>query len=237
MAHDPSHSHAHAGFGADRAPHYDAQAAISIAGAAAMYELGVSALAAQLDGRATANLLHVGLGTGAELVPYLRFAPPGWRFTGVDPSDPMLAVARTRLESEGLLARTQLHVGALPTLPEGPPFDGAQMLGVLHHVEGEEARLALLREVARRLAPGAPLVIGCRLGGDPTLLGVELRRWRAYGASTEDLEHRRRRLAELRPVESDAALAALLARAGFVEPHLLFASLQFRVFLARHAAR
>jgi hypothetical protein len=41
----------------------------------------------------------------------------------------MLAVARKRLEAEGLLSRTRLHVGELPTLPPGPPFDGAQMMG------------------------------------------------------------------------------------------------------------
>ncbi len=200
MAHEHSAHSAHSahhivpGFGADRAAHYDDQASVNLAGTQAMYELGVSALTAQLDGRDTASLLYVGLGTGAELVPYARFNVPGWRFTGVDPSDAMLAVARTRLEAEGMLSRTHLHVGELHTLPPGPPFDGAQMMGVLHHVEGEEARLELLREVTRRLKPGAPLVLGCRVGKDPELTNVELRRWRAYGVSQEDLERRRQLL-------------------------------------------
>ncbi|KFA89767.1 class I SAM-dependent methyltransferase [Archangium violaceum] len=221
------------GFGADRAAHYDAQASVNLAGAQAMYELGVSALTAQLDGQETASLLFVGVGTGAELVPYTRFGVPGWRFTGVDPSDAMLDVARKRLEAEGLLSRTQLHVGELRTLPPGAPFDGAQMMGVLHHVEGEEARLELLREVTRRLKPGAPLVVGCRVGGDPVLTNVELRRLRAYGVSQEQLEYRRQRLAEVLPIESDAALFAMLARTGLVEPRPIFISLQFKVFLAR----
>lgn len=77
--------------------------------------------------------------------------------------------------------------------------------GGLHHVEGEEARLELLREVTRRLKPGAPLVLGCRVGKDPELTNVELRRWRAYGISSEEL----------------------------VAPRPLFVSLQFKVFLAR----
>lgn len=236
---DPSAHSAHSahhlvtGFGADRAPHYDAQASINLAGCQAMYELGVSALTAQLDGQDTASLLYVGLGTGAELLPYSRFNVPGWRFTGVDPSDAMLSVARPRLEAEGLLSRTHLHVGELHTLPPGPPFDGAQMMGVLHHVEGEEARLALLREVTRRLAPGAPLVLGCRVGNDPELMNVELRRLRAYGIPPEALEHRRQRFAEIRPIESDAALFAMLARTGLVTPRPIFVSLQFKVFLAR----
>ncbi|WP_375755416.1 class I SAM-dependent methyltransferase [Corallococcus exercitus] len=232
MNHDHSaHAPVH-GFGADRAPHYDAQAAVNLAGYQAAYELGVSALAAALDGQDTASLLHVGLGTGAELMPYKRFDVPGWRFTGVEPSGPMLEVARKRLEEEGLLTRTHLHEGELRTLPFGPPFDGAQLMGVLHHVEGEEARVELLREVTRRLKPGAPLVLGCRVGKDPGLTNVELRRLRAYGVSPDHLERRRQAYAKMQPIESDAALFAMFAQAGLVTPKTLFVSLQYKVFLA-----
>ncbi|HVG61624.1 MAG TPA: class I SAM-dependent methyltransferase [Hyalangium sp.] len=227
----PSVHHLVPGFGADRAAHYDTQAAVNLAGCQAMYELGVSALTSQLDGQDSASLLFVGLGTGAELMPYTRFNVPGWRFTGVDPSDAMLAVARKRLEAEDMLSRTHLHVGELRTLPPGPPFDGAQVMGVLHHVKGDEARLELLREVTRRLKPQAPLVLGCRVGKDPELMNVELRRLRAYGIPPDKLEHRRQLFAEMQPIESDAALFAMFARTGLVAPRLLFASLQFKVFL------
>lgn len=228
-------AHAHP-FGTDHAAHYDAQASLNVAGYPVAYELGAAALAALLEDEPAASLLFVGLGTGAELLPYRRFDVPGWRFTGVDPSEAMLAVARQRLEAEGLLSRTQLHRGELGTLPPGPAFDGAQLLGVLHHVEGEEARLALLREVAGRLAPGAPLVLGGRVGRDPELTRVELRRWQAYGAATpEALERRREALAQMQPIASDAALFAMLERTGFVAPRPLFVSLQYKVFLARRA--
>jgi len=236
MAHEhptPSAHHLVPGFGADRAAHYDTQASVSLAGCHAMYEVSVSALASQLDGQQAAALLFVGLGTGAELMPYTRFDVPGWRFTGVDPSDAMLAVARKRLEAEGLLSRTHLHVGELHTLPPGPPFDGAQMMGVLHHVADEEGRLELLREVTRRLKPGAPFVLGCRVGNDAELSNVELRRWRAYGIPPDELEHRRQALTTMRPIESDAALFAMFAQTGLVAPRPIFVSLQFKVFLAR----
>ncbi|MDC0716437.1 class I SAM-dependent methyltransferase [Nannocystis bainbridge] len=235
MAHEHSAPSAHppvSGFGADRAAHYDTQAAVALAGTQAMYELGVSALTSQLDGQDTASLLFVGLGTGAELVPYNRFEVPGWRFTGVDPSDAMLAVARERLAAEGLLSRTHLHVGELQSLPPGPPFDGAQMLGVLHHVP-EAERLALLREVTRRLKPGAPLVVGCRVGMDPSLWDVELRRWRAHGIPQEDLERRRQSANMMHFIESDAALFELFAQTDLVAPRPIFVSLQFKVFLVR----
>ncbi|CAM3388420.1 methyltransferase domain-containing protein [Corallococcus sp. ZKHCc1 1396] len=236
MAHEHSASSVHGsmtGFGADRAPHYDAQAAISLAGVQAAYELGVSALTARLDGQDAASLLFVGLGTGAELLPYTRFNVPGWRFTGVEPSEAMLAVARERLAAEGLGSRTHLHAGELRTLPSGPPFDGAQLMGVLHHVDGEEARIELLREVTRRLKPGAPLVLGCRVGMDPELTNVELRRLRAYGIPQEKLDRMRQHLAAMQPIESDAALFAMFAQAGLVAPRPLFVSLQYKVFLAR----
>lgn len=227
------HHHIVPGFGADRAAHYDAQASVNLAGAEALYELGVSALTAQLDGQDAASLLFVGLGTGAELMPYTRFNVPGWRFTGVDPSEAMLDVARGRLEAEGMLSRTHLHVGELNTLPAGPPFDGAQVMGVLHHVEGDEARIELLREVTRRLKPGAPLVLGCRVGKDPELMNVELRRLRAYGIPQEALERRRQLFAKIQPIESDAALFAMFARAGLVTARPIFQSLGYKVFLAR----
>lgn len=235
MTHDHSAASAHStvsGFGADRAAHYDTQAAVALAGVHAMYELGVSALTSQLDGQEAASLLFVGLGTGAELVPYGQFDVPGWRFTGVDPSDAMLAVARQRLATEGLLSRTHLHVGELHSLPPGPPFDGAQMLGVLHHVP-ETERLGLLREVTRRLKPGAPLVVGCRVGMDPALWDVELRRWRTHGIPQEELEHRRQGLRTMRFIESDAALFELFAQTGLMTPRPIFVSLQFKVFLVR----
>jgi tRNA (cmo5U34)-methyltransferase len=231
-----THSHQHhvvPGFNADRAAHYDAQASLSLAGVEAAYELGVSALTAQLDGQDSASLLYVGLGTGAELVPYSRFDVPHWRFTGVDPSEAMLAVARKRLEAEGLLSRTNLHVGELYTLPAGALFDGAQMMGVLHHVGDDEARRALLRELTRRLKPGSPLVLGCRVGKDSELTNVELRRWRARGVPLAELEDRRQRFASMRPIKSDAALFEMLADSGLVMPRPLFVSLQYKVFLTR----
>lgn len=238
MAHDHSAPSVHTivpGFGADRAVHYDAQAAVALAGTHAMYELGVSALTSALDDHAAASLLFVGLGTGAELLPYLKFDVPGWRFTGVDPSDAMLAVARERLAAEGLLSRTDLHVGDLHSLPPGPLFDGAQMMGVLHHVP-ESERLGLLHEVSRRLKPGAPLVVGCRIGMDPVLWDMELRRWRAHGVPREELERRRDSLSMMRFIESDSALLKLFEQAGLTTPRPIFLSLQYKVFLVNTGA-
>lgn len=220
-------------FGADRAPQYDAQLMSWFAGYQAMHEVIAATMVTALEGQDAASVLCVGVGTGHDVLPYAQYGAPGWRFTGVDPSPHMLVVAEKRLADAGLLERTRLHTGELHTLPPGPAFDGAEMICVLHHVMGEEAQLALLREVTRRLKPGAPFIIGCRIGSDPLLYAVEEQRYRVNGATPEQLALRRQGTATHHPPESDAALFALLGRVGLESPRQLFASLQFKVFLTR----
>lgn len=232
-----SHEHRHPQpFGAEHASHYDAGVSAGVAGYHAMHEVIAATMAAALKGNDAASVLCVGVGTGQELLPYARYGAPAWRLTGVDTSPHMLAVARERLGGAGLQERVQLHAGALHALPAGPRFDGAQMVGVLHHVEGEEARLALLREVVRRLEPGAPFIIGGRVGADPVLLAVEEEQLRVAGVSPEKLARRREGLAHAAAPTSEEALFALLREAGLTQPQQLFATLRFKVFLVRAPA-
>lgn len=224
-------------FGADRARTYDQNTAIALAGSTVAYELGASALTAMLDERHDASVLFVGVGTGAELVAFDRFDVPNWRFTGVDPSAAMIDVARERFRSSDVSSRTRFHVGELHTLEDSAPFDGAQMMGVLHHVDGDEARETLLREVAHRLAPGAPLVVGCRVGMDPVLVEIELRRWRTYGMAKDEQQRRRAMFGHMQPVRSDGALDEMLERAGFERARTIFVSIQYKVFVTRRRAQ
>jgi tRNA (cmo5U34)-methyltransferase len=51
----------------------------------------------------------------------------------------------------------------------------------------------------------------------------------------DELERRRQLFAVMRPIESEAALFAMFARTGLVQPRTIFVSLQFmqfKVFLA-----
>ena len=108
------------------------------------------------------------------------------------------------------------------------------MIGVLHHLPGDEARLELSREIAGRLKPGAPFVIGCRVGDDPLLRAVEERRFIAAGGPTEAAEQRQKAMASLRVAASDAEVFALLAQAGFMSPRLIFGELHVKVWVTRY---
>lgn len=126
------------------------------------------------------NLLVVGAGGGAEID---RFLPsnPGWRLTGVDPSEDMLAQARAAVARLDLEERVTLVRGTVEDLPADVRFDAATCLYVLHFLP-DDGKLALLRGIAARLRPGAPLlaVSGARPedgGLRDDLLGA----WQQYG--------------------------------------------------------
>jgi SAM-dependent methyltransferase len=102
---------------------------------------------------ADARLLDVGCATG-ELIHYLQGRFPGWRFTGVDVFDPLLADARLRLPHCRFV-----HASALD-LPADldRSFDAATAVGVISIFEEEElARFwdGLLRVVR----PGGRIVV------------------------------------------------------------------------------
>ncbi|MGX5732325.1 class I SAM-dependent methyltransferase [Pseudoxanthomonas beigongshangi] len=103
---------------------------------------------------ADARVLVLGAGGGLELKTFAQ-AQSGWSFTGVDPARPMLDLAATTLGP--LAARVEWIHGIIDAAPEGP-FDAGACLLTLHFLDAAE-RLRTLREVQRRLRPGAPFVV------------------------------------------------------------------------------
>lgn len=102
------------------------------------------------------RLLVVGAGGGQELE---RFLPgnPGWRIVGVDPSQDMLALAQATVERLGVQDRVELVRGTVEELPAEQRFDAATCFFVLHFLP-DAAKLSLLRGIAARLRPHAPLL-------------------------------------------------------------------------------
>ena len=211
---------------------YERRIRTLVAGYDTLHDLSTAVLYAQLS--ETARVLCVGAGTGEEIA---RLAATGaqWQFVGVDPSAQMLAVARDRLAQARLMARVKLVEGDPDSVPHEPAFDAATLILVLHFLKDDAARLALLRQIAARLKPGAPLLLASlyEAGDSATLLAA----WKALqvlaGLPRQAVEERMApRLAESRPV-SDAQLAELLAAAGFGPPTRYFQGLMMAGWVAR----
>lgn len=216
----------------DGADDYERRIRTLVAGYDTLHDLSAAMLYAQLP--ETTRVLCVGAGTGEEIA---RLAAAGaqWQFVGVDPSAQMLAVARERLARAGLMRRVELVQGELDSMPSEPAFDAATLILVLHFLKDDASRLALLRQIAARLKPGAPLLLASLYedGNSATLLGA----WKALqvlaGLPRQAVEERMApRLAESRPV-GDGQLAELLAAAGFGAPTRYFQGLMMAGWMAR----
>ncbi|MFI8618539.1 class I SAM-dependent methyltransferase [Acidovorax sp. NPDC077693] len=193
------------------------------------------------DGR----VLVVGAGGGLELEDMAR-AHPGWRFDGVDPSQPMLDLAAQRLQSAGVSGdRVALHHGYVQSAPAGP-FDGATCLLTFHFVPREE-RAAMVAEIRRRLEPGAPFV-AVHLSvadGDAGGAGRErgagerdlwLSRYAAFqvasGMAPEMADRGRAKVAAELAVLTPQEDEAILREAGFGDVRMFYMGFAFRGWVA-----
>jgi tRNA (cmo5U34)-methyltransferase len=182
------------------------------------------------------HVLVLGAGGGLELKAFAE-ARPQWRFVGVDPSAEMLKLASATLGP--LASRVELHEGYIDTAPKGP-FDGATCLLTLHFLTAEERRHTL-RELSRRLKPGAPLVTAHH--SFPQADGAKTRWLRRYAAfaissgvpevsATSAIDAISSRLPLLTPEED----VALLREAGFDAIELFYAGFTFKGWVAYNAS-
>jgi len=227
-------------FDASRAGEYEQQSRIALAGYDACHELAACMLAAALGSGRVARILVAGAGGGAREIVTAAALEPHWRFTAVDPSEPMLALAVARLETSGLIERTEVVRGTVADLPSDEAFDAATLIGVLHHLAGDDAKRAILRDIARRLRPGAPLILAGNhqaYASQPLLLAAWGERWRQQGAGPEEVVAKRAKILQgADPPRSEQAVADLLLAGGFEPPLRFFSSLFWGAWIARRAA-
>lgn len=100
--------------------------------------------------------LVVGAGGGLD-TQALAKAGPDWRFVGVDPAPKMLDLARTIVGDE-VNNRLQLIEGVASDAPDGP-YDAATLILVLGMIPDDGSKLSTMKEIHRRLRPGAPFVL------------------------------------------------------------------------------
>lgn len=177
-----------------------------------------------------AHILVLGAGGGMELHAFAQ-AEPLWRFTGVDPSAPMLALAARTLGRHA--PRAALHEGRIDSAPLGP-FDGATCLLTLHFLPRDE-RLQTLHALHARLRPGARLVTAHHsIPEDEKTLWLS--RFAAY-AHSNGMDAAQARdmiptLATRLPTLSPTEDASLLHAAGFTDVQLFYAAFTFRGWVA-----
>lgn len=204
-------------FNEEHARDYDKSIKTRLPGYEVLHQTAYSFLRPDLGEKA--RVLVVGAGTGKEIL-NLGERQPGWRFTGVDPSPGMLRVARGRISGGDLSSRTELHIGFVHGLPASELYDAATLLLVMHFVPDDGGKLALLREVARRLKPGAPLVLA-DLHGEPNSADFT-RQIEAYkihlisgGLQPPDVEEMFRHILSKVQFVPESRILSLLCEAGF----------------------
>ena len=175
-----------------------------------------------------ARVLVVGAGGGLELKVFAEHQP-AWQFDGVDPSAEMLKLAENTLGP--LTSRVQLHHGYIDVAPEGP-FAAAACLLTLHFIPLEE-RLRTLREIRRRLKPGAPLVVAhLSFPQGVKERALWLARYVSFAVSSgvdpERVANARAAIEAQLPILAPEQDEAILRDSGFTNVSLFYAGFTFR---------
>lgn len=181
-----------------------------------------------------AHILVVGAGGGLD-TQALAKAGHGWRFTGVDPAGQMLDLARHVLGPE-TMRRVALIEGGVEAAPDGP-FDGATLILVLGILPDDGSKLTALKDIRRRLKPGAPFVLVDRCdSADNPLFDRNMDRYVAFAAANgvdpETLKTARASHRGNPGLATAARDEALLAEAGFSDIESFYHAMNWHGWVA-----
>jgi len=104
-----------------------------------------------------ARILVAGAGTGKEIIDCSQ-NNPNWSFTGFDPAEPMLSIARKKVATACLDNKISLVLGLIDDVAE-KDFDAATSILVMHFLPDDGTKLNFLKGIVNKLKPGALMVI------------------------------------------------------------------------------
>lgn len=198
-----------------------------------LYSLAEVLLAEDLPEKA--EILIVGAGGGKEVVQFGK-AFPNANFTGVDPAEKPLEAARKLVENVKLESRVRLHPGSINDLDD-KLYDAATALLVMHFLPDDGAKLDFLKDVHRRLKPGAKLILadGCydKSSADfDWLLKAFISHAKLNGAPPEILAQTLKFIGESSQSVSETRELELLAEAEFGDIRKFYQGLWFNGWIA-----
>ena len=151
-------------FDSKKAMHYEEYARKAVFGYEQLFTMALALVSDKIC--ESANTLVVGCGTGMELIIFGKLMPK-WQLTGVDPSEEMINISKTKIEEHGLNNRVTLHHGFVEDLPEEQKYDSATLIFVMRFILETNKKRSLLKNIAKRLRPGAKIIIVDQFG-DPS---------------------------------------------------------------------
>ncbi|MEM7327522.1 MAG: methyltransferase domain-containing protein [Pseudomonadota bacterium] len=182
-----------------------------------------------------AKVLVHGAGGGLELQAFAD-QNPNWRLVGVDPARPMLEAARSRLGP--LNKRVTLIHGFAEDAPGGP-FDAATSFLTLHFLDAEARRKAV-RQLVRRLKPGAPFItVHCSFPQSPAKRASWLTRHRDYvvasGVAPAEAEAARQSISDDLELFDPELDEDILRQAGLQDVTMFYSAFTWRGWVGRAA--
>jgi tRNA (cmo5U34)-methyltransferase len=198
-----------------------------------IYELTQHLLRERLDKEP--KVLVAGAGTGKEIIDCSQ-NNPNWSFTGFDPSELMLSIAKKKVAAASLENKISLVHGLINAVTE-KDFDAATSILVLHFLPDDGTKLNFLKEIANKLKPGAPIVlvdIEGEIGSDEynTLNAA----WKNQQIFKRDDNDKVNEEFELREKEvhfiPQKRIESLLEEVGFIKIHKFFKAYVFGGYVA-----